>query len=273
MIYIEKNRKESGFVKIDNQTVQKDLNDLAAIGLLTHILSHSPTWRIRKSELHKQFTRRKVDSSWKVLLEHRYIMGFFCHVDGHHEYFYKAADHPFSQSDFETFVGEQKKELEEKGLAVFNIKAIKDSPLDVPDFFSNLQNVQCKPDSAKSATKNEKKTKEIHTKKHSLATVNKPANKADQIINIANEFYADFAAGRWAKEKWHQIIEKYAREFVANDRYVPDNKLKAYVYGSLKKIAEHHDYKNSEEYAEYKRVVKEMFVDHGVEIHESITMQ
>ncbi|WP_042220974.1 hypothetical protein [Oceanobacillus manasiensis] len=264
MNYIVKNRNESGYVKIDNKVVQEDLKDLAAIGLLTHILSHAPTWEIHKSELHRKFTRRKVDSSWKVLLEHRYIMGFFCHVNGHHKYYYKAADHPFSQTDFETFIEEQKKELEEEGKVVFNIKVIKDSPFVVPDFFSDLQNVQFKADSAKSATTNEKKTKETGTKKHSLATVNKPTNKMEQIIEIANEFYAEFAAGRWAKEKWHKIIEKYAREFVDNNRNVPDYRLKPYVYGSLKKIADHHDYKNSKEYADYLAVMREIHVDNVV---------
>ncbi|WP_404456699.1 hypothetical protein [Oceanobacillus kapialis] len=264
MNYIVKNSNESRYVKMDNKTVQDDLNDLAAIGLLTHILSHGPTWEIHKSKLHSQFSRRKVDSSWKVLLEHRYIMGFFCHVDGHHKYYYKAADKPFAQTDFETFIEEQKKELEEGGQAVFNIKAIKDSPFVVPDFFSDLQNVQFKADSAKSATTNETKTKETDTKKDYLATVNKPTNKTEQIIKIANEFYAEFAARRWAKETWHKIIEKYAREFVENDRRVPDNRLKAYVYGSLKKIADHHDYKNSVEYAEYKQVMQEIHADNGV---------
>ncbi|MFD1173019.1 hypothetical protein [Oceanobacillus picturae] len=272
MLTIIKHRKTGNYTQIDNIALQEDLTDLAAIGLLTYIMSHPEDWNLHKSQLQNYFTRRKVDSAWKVLIEQRYVIGFYCHVDGNQKYFYRVSDIPFTQNDFEAFIAEVKKTLEEKGNTVFNIKAIKDSTLSVPDFFSNIKNVQNNEDNSKSATTKETGTKETDRKKHSLTTVNKPTNNTDKIIEIANEFYTHFAPGRWAKETWHKVTEKYAREFIASNRQIPDTKLKAYVYGSLKKIAEHHDYKNSEDYAEYKRVMKEMFVENGVNKHEGITM-
>lgn len=258
MASIIKRRKTVQYTQINNHAVQEGLTDLAAIGLLTHIMSLPEDWDIRKVQLQNHFTRRKTDSAWKVLVQHKYIIGFFCYVGNKKAYFYNVSDVPFTQNDFDEFVLDNKKALEDEGNKVTNFNAIPDSELVVP---SSVQNVQYSGDSTKRSTTKEIKPKETDTKKHSLSTVNKPADKMSQITEIANEFYVDFAKGRWNKEDWQKITEKYAREFIEKDRQVPDTKLKAYVYGSLKKITDHHDYKRSEDYAEYVRIMEEIHGD------------
>ncbi|KAB8128484.1 hypothetical protein F9U64_16260 [Gracilibacillus oryzae] len=142
MSSIIKRRKTANYTQINNMPIQEDIMDLGAIGLLVYIMSLPESWELHKSQLHNHFTRRKVDSSWKVLVEKRYIIGFYCHVNGKKRYYYNVSDIPFTQDDYEQFILDVKDELESEENTVYNIEKIKDSPLDIPELLSIVQNEQ-----------------------------------------------------------------------------------------------------------------------------------
>lgn len=76
------------------------------------------------------------------------------------------------------------------------------------------------------------------------------------IINESNEFYSKIAPGRYNKKQWNTLIEKFANDTVS--RYKPSDllnkNLKGFIYISLTKMADHSDYKKSDEKAEYDEI-------------------
>lgn len=83
--------------------------------------------------------------------------------------------------------------------------------------------------------------------------------------NTCDEFYTKFAPTRYTKKSWFTLTNKFIQETIESGRYknIPFHKIKGYVYKSLEKMADHTDYKNSEEYAEYQEVMREL---HGQEV-------
>lgn len=83
--------------------------------------------------------------------------------------------------------------------------------------------------------------------------------------DACDEFYTKFAPARYTKKSWFTLTNKFIQETVDSGRYknIPFHKIKGYVYKSLEKMADHTDYKNSEEYAEYQEVMRKL---HGQEV-------
>mgnify|MGYP001058072996 CR=1 FL=1 len=108
---IIKRRKTTNYLQVHNHPVQKDLEDLAAIGLLTYIMSLPEDWTIHKTQLQAQFTRRKTDGAWKILAQKGYAIGFSCYIKGRVKFFYTVSDIAFTQEEYLEFV-----ESELKGL-------------------------------------------------------------------------------------------------------------------------------------------------------------
>lgn len=79
------------------------------------------------------------------------------------------------------------------------------------------------------------------------------------MINEANEFYAQFTVDRWNEKQWNRLIEKFAEETIENAicKNIPADKIRGYVYKSLKNICDHSDYKQSEEFSAYQEVIGE----------------
>jgi hypothetical protein len=67
-------------------------------------------------------------------------------------------------------------------------------------------------------------------------------NKQEKILNHANEFYSEFANGRWDKKQWFTIVNKLAFEIIESGVEIKD--YEAYTYGCLKQIAYKHDLKH-----------------------------
>ena len=80
------------------------------------------------------------------------------------------------------------------------------------------------------------------------------------ITEACNEFFAKFAVGRWSKDQWNTLIDKFVDDTIESKRYldIPEEKIKGYAYKSLKTIADNSDYKRSEEFAEYQEVMMEL---------------
>ena len=83
--------------------------------------------------------------------------------------------------------------------------------------------------------------------KESIKTINKKiVNKAgefitkDELVNIGNDYYSEFASGRWSKKEWTTIINQFTSECL--DRKIINPK--AYIKASLEEIARRHDLKN-----------------------------
>lgn len=66
---IIKRRKTANYTQINNEPIQNDLKNLGAIGLLSYIISLPSDWTLYKTQLYKTFTRRTVESAWKILIE------------------------------------------------------------------------------------------------------------------------------------------------------------------------------------------------------------
>lgn len=94
-------------------------------------------------------------------------------------------------------------------------------------------------------------------------TITKPLEPnefKDLMINATNEFYTEFAIGRWSKKEWNTLVETFVDEIIEKDRYVniPVEKMKGYAYKSLLNMVEHSDYKRTDEYAEYKAIIEKL---------------
>lgn len=86
--------------------------------------------------------------------------------------------------------------------------------------------------------------------------INKFLNKNDfkiSLINACNSFYTEFSPGRWNKQTWNTIINKFVEETINNNRHetVPADKILGYAYQSIKGIAHKHDIKYGKKKFEY----------------------
>ncbi len=277
-----KRRKTANYTQINNFPVQQDLQDLSAIGLLTYIMSLPEDWTLHKTQLQNQFTRRKVDSAWRILVEKNYAIGFSCYVSGHKNYFYMVSDIAFTEQDFNDFVAETINELEAKGESVFHPEAIKDSNYktieekakeqEKPDskaIPTDVQNVQYMGYSTHSTSTKEIKTKEKNTNKELLTIVNlqknsissEKNNSVDEKFNviitdeeqfrekftdICNSLYTVFAVNRWTKRQWNTLINKFVAETIENERYknIPVGNMENYAFVAIEKMATKRDIKN-----------------------------
>ncbi|PED64045.1 hypothetical protein [Priestia megaterium] len=150
---IIKRRKTVNYLQVHNFPVQKDLEDLAAIGLLTYVMSLPEDWTIHKTQLQSQFSRRKTDGAWKLLAEKGYAIGFSCYIKGRVKFFYTVSDVAFTQKEYLEFVEEELKGLlddpkiwDKKSLIpISNLKPMQDNIFDIPMMElspTDVQNVQ-----------------------------------------------------------------------------------------------------------------------------------
>jgi hypothetical protein len=62
------------------------------------------------------------------------------------------------------------------------------------------------------------------------------------LLKIANDFYSEFAVGRYSKKQWVTLTTQLVDEII--DTKVDLTNPVKYIYASLKNIAYHHDFKN-----------------------------
>ncbi|MEH7072266.1 hypothetical protein V7034_29135 [Priestia megaterium] len=80
------------------------------------------------------------------------------------------------------------------------------------------------------------------------------------LLEATDEFYIQFAIGRWSKNDWHKLMEKFIDETIQSGRYknISSNKIKSYAYVSIKNMADHSDYKRSDEFKDYTEAVEQL---------------
>ncbi len=139
---IIKTIKTTQYAQIHNAPLQRELEDLRSIGLLSHLMSLPEGWSIKKTQLHSRFSRKNVDAAWKELAEKNYAVGFSCYIDGKKDYFYAVSDIPISQETFDQLVIEQIKGLQEEGKTVKSPDVIKHSPLVIAEVITDALSVQ-----------------------------------------------------------------------------------------------------------------------------------
>ncbi|MFJ7471671.1 hypothetical protein ACIQWI_24400 [Peribacillus frigoritolerans] len=88
------------------------------------------------------------------------------------------------------------------------------------------------------------------------------------LTNACNEFYTTFSVGRYSKKQWNTLIVKFVNDTIESERYinVPEQKIKGYAYKCLERIIDHNEYKNSEEFADYQEVMRELNNNHNMSI-------
>lgn len=276
---IIKRRKTSNYLQLHNYPVQEDLNDLAAIGLLTYIMSLPEDWVLYKTQLQEKFSRRRVDSAWKILTEKKYAVGFSCYIEGKKQYFYNVSDIAFTENEFIDFVKETLRSLIQQNLSISSPEEIKDNAFkikDNPEILSIVQNVQqskitdvqnvqykkyntkCTVQSVQVQNKyKQKKYEQINNNKinnivnlqeqinNKEINVNNVDNIKNEMLHIANEFYNEFAPGRWAKDQWYSLITRFIDETIESKRYknIEKDKIRGYIYKSIENIAHYYDIK------------------------------
>ena len=107
---------------------------------------------------------------------------------------------------------------------------------------STVQNVHISNNKLKQNTINKKQTniKDL-VNKESHNTLENSLSK-DDLIDIADEFYSEFAVGRWTKKQWFALIDKFITEIIDGDVEIVNPKK--YIHTSLKNMAYKHDFKN-----------------------------
>ncbi|PQD94381.1 hypothetical protein CYL18_14285 [Pradoshia eiseniae] len=87
-----------------------------------------------------------------------------------------------------------------------------------------------------------------------------PARFKALLINACQQFYREFSIGRYSKKQWITLIEKFATDTIESDRYrnVPIHNMKGYAYQSLKIITANSDYKHSDDFDDYQKVMNEL---------------
>jgi DNA-binding Lrp family transcriptional regulator len=73
----------------------------------------------------------------------------------------------------------------------------------------------------------------------------------EELVNIGNDFYSEFAAGRYSKKQWSTIIDKLTTEIVEREVKLRDGR--AYMLACLEGIAHKHDLKNGKVEFEFER--------------------
>lgn len=257
--------KEKGFTQIYNTPIQKDLGNLNAIGLLTYLLSLPNNWVIRKTHLHKEFTRRTVDSAWELLVEKNYAIDISFYAKGYGKgriHLYKISDEKYTDDDIYNYYKNVKKAFAESGITINEESFETNNNVDMTGFSFDVRNVQYKECSTKRATTNkELDLKETATNKHLLSIVNKESEKITESVppksrekpeviwtNACNEYYSEFAVGRLSKKGWNTLIKRFVTETIDSGRHetVSPDKISSYVYKALETMAFNGDMKREQ---------------------------
>lgn len=115
--------------------------------------------------------------------------------------------------------------------------------------------------SIKKKNKKEKdKKNKFDNYQESIINIHKPKEFKLLLFEATDELYTQFAIGRWSKNDWNKLMEKFVDETIQSGRYnnITLDKIKSYVYVSIKNMAKHFDYKRSKEYAEYKESIHKL---------------
>jgi hypothetical protein len=245
MAIMRKRSYEKQFVQILNDTAraveEKDNPNpisLEALGLLVNLWSYNvESWDLHKTELYKRFAKNKktsVTSAWDELVQTNYIFEVKVRNGRKWDFIYYYRPEPFSELEI--------KEIEAEIVEEYGLSSTSDfQQLKFNSTNSTVQNPQI----IKNETKKDKSTKEKPIKNKTFVNkenqVDRENSFKDELINIADNHYSEFASSRWSKDQWFTITNKLTDEIIEKGTKVTNPS--SYIYSALKGIAYKHDLK------------------------------
>ncbi|MED4238954.1 hypothetical protein [Priestia megaterium] len=108
--------------------------------------------------------------------------------------------------------------------------------------------------------KDKNKKDKIDNYQEPIINSNNPQAFKSLLLEVTDDFYTQFAIGRWSKNEWNKLMKKFVDETIQSGRYenIPLDKIKGYVWVSIKNMADHSDYKKSDGFKEYKEVMAQL---------------
>lgn len=243
MALMKKIALKDQYVQVPNETAKacQSTLSLQAVGLLVNLWSYDiETWELHKTELYNRFVKNKetsVRNAWDELVAANYIIEFKYRVGKKWEYEYLYRITPFSEEEKEEQLAEC---VELTGVS---------STLDFQDLKKKTS--KCTPQNHDISNINKRNINKQNKNKQNKKFVNKEIPQND-LVNIINEFYSEYAPGRWSKEQWKTIANKMAFDLIDDDgifRKAFDEY--SYIKGVWENIAHHHDLKTGKKSFEY----------------------
>ena len=245
MAVMKKMSFEKEFVQVPNDTAKAPEvknNDnpisLEALGLIVNLWSYNvETWDLHKTELYKRFAfnkERSVKSAWAELMKAGFIVEFKYRLGKKWDFVYYYNIVPYTQEQIDYIMAQGREEYGK-------ISGLQN---EVP----KMKSSNCRPQNVEVSNIKEKKNKLKKNNINKKSFVNKESDtdvenyfSKGQMLESADKYYSEFAAGRWSKNQWFTITDKLATEI--SDRCIAIKNLDAYIYSALKQIAYKHDYK------------------------------
>lgn len=229
-------KRENPFVQLDKEYIGNGQLSLKSTGLLTYILSRPDGWKIRMKDIQNKFNdgETSVRSAMKELIQCGYVNRYRERgEDGTFgDWVYDVYERPEFNPDYSPKIENHVLDSPKRDFPHVEKPELEKPELEKPLYSNNDLN------------NNDLSNNNLNN------IVNKDDVNNDKIkkyfINVSNEFFKDFAPGRWSKEQWDIIINSYVSELIEKQKYtqVPEKKWNSYIYNSLKNIAYKHDYKN-----------------------------
>jgi hypothetical protein len=220
-------RREKSFVTIENSMFEDARLSWKAKGLLGYLLTKPDGWKVIRADLIKHSTDgdSAIRSALKELQRYGYLAYRRIKEKG------KFVGIVWEYDDVPFFDAEEEEEEEE----------IQENQGNEPHVdFPHLEDKQMENHtdiSNKDFNNTDLSNKEIKD------IVNKDL-KSDDLLNMINDFYQEFAPSRWSKERWLTIAKQLTSELVDEDGIFRKAKNPSnYIKGCLKRIAHHHDRK------------------------------
>lgn len=233
------------YVQVPNKTAKAvELKDndkpvsLEALGLLVNLWSYDvENWELHKTELYKRFAfnkERSVKAAWNELMAAGFIVEFKYRLGRKWDYVYYYRIKPFSPEEIEQIIAQSREEYGK-------ISGLQN---EVP----KMKSSNCRPQNVELSNKELKQEKSKQKKIIKDSFVNKGISKnvenysKEQLIKIADNYYSEFATGRWSKKQWFTLTDKITTEII--ERGTKINNPENYIHSCLKGAAYKHDYKN-----------------------------
>lgn len=244
MAIMKKRTFEREYVQVPNETAKaveakesENPISLQALGLIVNLWSYNvETWDLHKTELYNRFgknARTSVSKAWDELVENNYIVEFKYRKGNKWDYVYYYNVLPYTAEEIEQLLAESVDELGVSSTVDFVHLKLCSTNCTVQN-----QHISNKKKTKEKLKKDNKK--DIVNKENSIPMENIPFR--EQLLNIANEFYGEFASGRWSKKQWNTLVYKLIDDIIV--RKVNARSYKKYIHGALTRIARHHDLNN-----------------------------
>jgi hypothetical protein len=204
--------KSSQYAQIHNEPLQS-LEDIRAIGVLSHLMSLPEDWEIHKTQLYKKFGRAAITHGLKELEEKGYFLSIQYRDGKMNYYMYYISDVPFTNEEVEDIL----KELGDQCTNLISVSSRFDGIL------SSVENRQLTTNSSQQTS-----TKEINTKKYKQR--NKDLVNKKQ-VNNSNLEYDNQSSKVYEIEKQYmkkglskEVIQRVKEEVESNrdkiDNYI-----------------------------------------------------